>query len=111
MVSIPATLSVERQPASARSRAIARLLFFLMALCVPLLAQEPSGEASLKLPPLDSVTFLNGVSGGSLLMSGIVVSILGMIFGLIIFMRLRGMPVHGSMRDVSELIYETCKTY
>src|SRR5262249_54511932 len=60
---------------------------------------------------LDSVTFLNGISGSTLLMGGIAVSALGLIFGLIIFMRLRDMPVHASMREVSELIYETCKTY
>ena len=44
-------------------------------------------------------------------MGGLVVSALGLIFGLIIFVRLRNMPVHDSMREVSELIYETCKTY
>jgi K(+)-stimulated pyrophosphate-energized sodium pump len=44
-------------------------------------------------------------------MGGLVVSALGLIFGLIIFTRLRNMPVHDSMREVSELIYETCKTY
>jgi K(+)-stimulated pyrophosphate-energized sodium pump len=44
-------------------------------------------------------------------MGGLLVSALGLIFGLIIFMRLKNMPVHDSMREVSELIYETCKTY
>ncbi len=44
-------------------------------------------------------------------MGGLVVSALGLIFGLIIFTRLRNMPVHSSMLEVSELIYETCKTY
>ena len=44
-------------------------------------------------------------------MGGLVVSALGLIFGLIIFTRLKNMAVHSSMREVSELIYETCKTY
>jgi K(+)-stimulated pyrophosphate-energized sodium pump len=70
-----------------------------------------AGEANLKLPSLSTVSFLGGISGSSLLMGGMVVSFLGFIFGLIIFVRLRNMPVHGSMREVSELIYETCKTY
>jgi K(+)-stimulated pyrophosphate-energized sodium pump len=76
------------------------------------MAQETgAGEANLKLPSLSTVSFLGGISGSSLLMGGMVVSFLGFIFGLIIFVRLRNMPVHGSMREVSELIYETCKTY
>jgi K(+)-stimulated pyrophosphate-energized sodium pump len=85
----------------------------LVALGAPLMAQEAGGEANLKLPPLDlpGVTFLGGISGSHLLMGGLVVSALGLIFGLFIFTRLRNMPVHDSMREVSELIYETCKTY
>ncbi len=86
---------------------------FLVALGAPLMAQEAGGEANLKLPRLDlpGVTFLGGISGSNLLMGGLVVSALGLIFGLLIFTRLRNMPVHDSMREVSELIYETCKTY
>ena len=90
----------------------ALIAFFALALCAPLMAQETgAGEANLKLPSLSTVSFLGGISGSSLLMGGMVVSFLGFIFGLIIFVRLRNMPVHGSMREVSELIYETCKTY
>jgi K(+)-stimulated pyrophosphate-energized sodium pump len=59
----------------------------------------------------DTLGVEGGISGSSLLMGGMVVSFLGFIFGLIIFVRLRNMPVHDSMREVSELIYETCKTY
>jgi K(+)-stimulated pyrophosphate-energized sodium pump len=88
------------------------IALFVAALSAPLMAQETgAGEASLKLPSLSTVTFLGGISGSSLLMGGMVVSFLGFMFGLIIFMRLRNMPVHKSMREVSELIYETCKTY
>ncbi len=114
MFSNPDTLSVERCAANARIRSVLRVLMtvvFLVALGAPLMAQEAGGEANLKLPRLDSVTFLGGISGSNLLMGGLVVSALGLIFGLIIFTRLRNMPVHDSMREVSELIYETCKTY
>ena len=106
-------LSVERC-AHVRSRSVLRVLFAflsLVALSATLSAAEPTGEANLKLPRLDSVSFLGGISGSSLLMGGLLVSALGLIFGLIIFMRLKNMPVHDSMREVSELIYETCKTY
>jgi K(+)-stimulated pyrophosphate-energized sodium pump len=75
-----------------------------------LLAQEAGGEASLRLPDLSSVSFL-GIDGHKLLLFGIGVCFLGLLFGMTIFMRLKNMPVHRSMRDISELIYETCKTY
>jgi K(+)-stimulated pyrophosphate-energized sodium pump len=68
------------------------------------------GEANLILPDLSQVIFL-GVDGRSLLMVGLVVSALGLLFGLVIYRQLKHMPVHASMLEVSELIYETCKTY
>ncbi len=71
----------------------------------------PGGEANLKVPDLSTATFLGGTSGRTLLMSGILVSILGLLFGLWIYSQLRAMPVHRSMLEVSELIYATCKTY
>ncbi len=71
---------------------------------------EVGGEASLKLPDLASVKFL-GMDGHSLLMIGILFCIFGLGFGLTIYTRLKNLPVHRSMRDISELIYETCKTY
>jgi K(+)-stimulated pyrophosphate-energized sodium pump len=74
------------------------------------LAQEAGGEAALKVPDLSQVTFL-GIDGHKLLLFGIVFCVFGLIFGLAIYSRLKGMPVHKSMRDISELIYETCKTY
>jgi K(+)-stimulated pyrophosphate-energized sodium pump len=74
------------------------------------LAAEAGGEANLKLPDLSSVTFL-GIDGHKLLLFGIVICIFGLGFGLAIYSRLKNLPVHKSMRDISELIYETCKTY
>ena len=94
-------------------RRLFTFFLFLLGLVAPVLAQEQGGgEANLKLPDLRSATFLNNaVDGHTLLLGGIVVSALGLIFGLLIFMRLRNMAVHQAMREVSELIYETCKTY
>jgi K(+)-stimulated pyrophosphate-energized sodium pump len=68
-------------------------------------------EASLVLPDLGSVTFMGGLDGRTLLMGGIGVSLLGFVFGLSMYMQLRNLPVHRAMREISELIYETCKTY
>jgi K(+)-stimulated pyrophosphate-energized sodium pump len=94
---------------SALSRRVKPLyLLFLAALCgTPLLAQ---GEAELKLPDLSSAIF-QGVNGRTLLMAGIGVSLLGLLFGLLMYKHLRNLPVHESMLEISELIYETCKTY
>ncbi|MGB2607157.1 MAG: sodium-translocating pyrophosphatase [Candidatus Sulfotelmatobacter sp.] len=73
---------------------------------------EAGGEASLKLPDLSQVSFLNGaIDGHRLLMIGILFCIFGLGFGMVIYMRLKNLPVHRSMREISELIYETCKTY
>jgi K(+)-stimulated pyrophosphate-energized sodium pump len=73
-------------------------------------AQEVGGEANLKLPDLSQVSFL-GINGHQLLLYGIGICVLGLVFGLFIFTRLKNMPVHRSMLEISELIYETCKTY
>ncbi len=62
------------------------------------------------LPDLSSAEFL-GVNGRTLLMLGLLVCLCGLIFGFMVFLRLKSLPVHHSMRAVSELIYETCKTY
>src|SRR5262245_53812600 len=68
------------------------------------------GEAALKLPDLGTVKFL-GMPGGSLLAWGLLVCLAGGLFGLYTCLKLKRLPVHTSMREVSELIYETCKTY
>ena len=73
-------------------------------------AEDAGGEANLRLPDLSSVSFL-GVDGHKLLLFGILICIFGLAFGMTIFTRLKNMPVHRAMRDISELIYETCKTY
>jgi K(+)-stimulated pyrophosphate-energized sodium pump len=72
--------------------------------------EEAGGEANLKLPDLSSVSFL-GIDGHKLLLFGILFCIFGLAFGLFIYSRLKNLPVHRTMRDISELIYETCKTY
>jgi K(+)-stimulated pyrophosphate-energized sodium pump len=73
-------------------------------------APERAGEANLVLPDLSTQSF-QGINGRSLLMGGLLVCVLGLAFGMVIFTRLRNMPVHRSMLEVSELIYETCKVY
>jgi K(+)-stimulated pyrophosphate-energized sodium pump len=95
----------------------------LVMLAAPLLAQQPElaaqpeavergpgGEASLVLPALDTVD-VGGYNGRTLLMIGLGVSLLGIVFGLVIMARIKNLPVHRSMLEISDLIYETCKTY
>jgi len=82
----------------------------------PKASGEAAGEADLKLPNLDSQPFLkgivnDGIGGRALFEIGLVVSLLGLVFGMVIFFRLKNMPVHKSMLEVSELIYATCKAY
>ncbi|MEP0847508.1 MAG: sodium-translocating pyrophosphatase [Phycisphaerae bacterium] len=72
------------------------------------------GEASLILPDLTNsdvkATFM-GMSGHNLLLGGLVVCALGLLFGFTSYARLKSLPVHQAMREISELIYETCKAY
>ena len=74
---------------------------------------EHMSEANLQIPDLTAKKFegVGGLDGRTLLMAGLVVCGLGLGFGLMIYMQLQALPVHKSMREVSELIYETCKTY
>src|SRR5271169_665705 len=99
--------------AHARASALAGVLAVVGLSASGALAQpaaEAGGEAGLKLPDLSSVSFL-GMDGHKLLMIGIIFCIAGLGFGLAIYMRLKNLPVHRAMREISELIYETCKTY
>jgi K(+)-stimulated pyrophosphate-energized sodium pump len=74
-------------------------------------AAPAGGEANLKLPDLTQVHFLWGIDGHSLLMYGPLFCILGMLFGFFMYLHLKGLPVHRSMKEVSQVIWETCKTY
>jgi K(+)-stimulated pyrophosphate-energized sodium pump len=73
-------------------------------------AHQPGGEANLIIPDLGQVPVM-GMNGRTLLTLGLGVCVLGLIFGLVAFTQLKNLPVHSSMREISELIYETCKTY
>src|SRR6184192_966906 len=72
--------------------------------------RSEGGEAALKLPDLSGVDFL-GINGHRLLLVGLLFCFFGLLFGLAIYIQLKNLPVHRSMREISELIYETCKTY
>ncbi len=107
---------MECKPREARVRHWKRSLLFLvvlaaslLGLAVPAFAAE-GGEASLVLPDLNSVSF-HGAGGGNLLAFGLILCALGLVFGLVVFFGLRNLPVHRSMKEISELIWQTCKTY
>ena len=88
--------------------ALAGIAFY----AAPTFAQShQGGEANLKLPDLSEVTFFGGLDGHRLLLGGIVICVLGLGFGMAMYMNLKKLPVHRAMREISELIYETCKTY
>jgi K(+)-stimulated pyrophosphate-energized sodium pump len=92
-------------------KSAATLVFMALSASTALAQPEQvSGEANLKLPDLSSVNFL-GMNGHNLLLIGILFCIFGLCFGLVIYSRLKNLPVHRAMREMSELIYETCKTY
>jgi len=93
-----------------KSVAILLGLLLLPAFAFGQTEQSGGGEANLVLPDLSSVSFL-GMNGHALLMIGLLFCVGGLLFGLAIYVQLKNLPVHRSMRDISELIYETCKTY
>jgi K(+)-stimulated pyrophosphate-energized sodium pump len=108
---------------AARAAALLTLLAAIFAAPSTALAQQPEpagapaqaertagGEVNLVLPDLAQVD-VGGYNGRTLLMGGMVVAALGIAFGLIILTQIKNLPVHRSMREVSELIYETCKVY
>src|SRR5215467_15740325 len=74
------------------------------------MTEHPMSEKDLVLPLFKNVSFL-GVDGWTLLALGLIVCGLGLLFGYVVFNQLKKLPVHKSMREISELIYETCKTY
>src|SRR5215216_4437014 len=92
--------------------ALKRLPVLGLAALWALLTATPASasEADLLLPDLASRSFF-GINGHNLLLGGILVCGLGMLFGLIMYVQLKNLPVHRSMREISELIFETCKTY
>ncbi|WP_437939302.1 sodium-translocating pyrophosphatase [Sorangium sp. So ce341] len=90
---------------------LAPLLAGLAALALLLSGGLASAsESDLVLPDLGTQSF-GGIDGRTLLLGGIGVCALGFVFGIVIFSQLNKLPVHRAMREISELIYETCKTY
>jgi K(+)-stimulated pyrophosphate-energized sodium pump len=99
---------LHKRPYKVLAAALLPLLLPAMAHAQP--EQTGGGEANLTLPDLSSVNFF-GMNGHNLLTIGLAFCVLGMLFGLWIYVQLKNLPVHRTMREISELIYETCKTY
>jgi K(+)-stimulated pyrophosphate-energized sodium pump len=71
-----------------------------------------AGEADIKLPDVLSVSFLGGsLTGAAILNFGLIVCAIGMIFGIMQYVQTKNLPAHKAMLDVSQTIWETCKTY
>ncbi|MDP2268724.1 MAG: sodium-translocating pyrophosphatase, partial [Deltaproteobacteria bacterium] len=92
-----------------------RLLSFFSALSVIFLSPAAfAGEADINLPDLTNVVFnIAGVSvsGITILYWGLVICVIGMMFGVLQYKQTKNLPAHKSMLDVSATIWETCKTY
>ncbi len=116
MLFFPQTAAAVHPKTAGRVTLMIMMLMLLTVCVAPCFAQDSAvpqhqgGEANLVLPDLDQAQFL-GVGGRTLLMGGLLVSFIGLLFGLMISKQLDKMPVHRSMLEVSDLIYETCKTY
>ena len=87
-----------------------RVLATLLLLLVLSPQSLCAGEGDIIIPPLDTVKF-GGVSGMAILYVGLVICILGAVFGAVQYLQTRALPVHPRMREVSNIIWETCKTY
>ncbi|MBP9855120.1 MAG: sodium-translocating pyrophosphatase [Candidatus Omnitrophica bacterium] len=70
-----------------------------------------AGEADLLIPDLTQVKFVGGLDGKTILLWGILICFLGFLFGIVQYLNVKKMDVHHSMEEISQLIYETCKTY
>jgi K(+)-stimulated pyrophosphate-energized sodium pump len=107
---IPRLTTSSRSPHHFSPRSISSLIALLSFFTA---SSVFASEKDLILPDLSSVSFLGilGIAGNHLLMAGLAVCVFGLAFGLVIFNQLKNLPVHDSMREISELIYETCKTY
>ncbi len=90
---------------------LSRSLGALLALVLVMLPTAALASEIPPLPDLSKVTFFGGMTGSTLLLIGLVVCVLGGAFGLLYARQLKNLPVHKSMLEISELIYETCKAY
>ncbi|MBU2251868.1 MAG: sodium-translocating pyrophosphatase, partial [Proteobacteria bacterium] len=71
-----------------------------------------AGEADIKIPDLTQISFIGGSLGGlTILNVGLVICAIGMIFGWLQYKQTKNLPAHQAMLDVSDTIWETCKTY
>ena len=95
-----------KRPSIVRKLAFCAIPLFILLFA----AVANASEAELQIPDLGTVSFL-GMSGHNLLVTGLVICLLGMGFGFMQFLHIKKLPVHKAMLEISELIYETCKTY
>jgi K(+)-stimulated pyrophosphate-energized sodium pump len=97
-------------------RSLAGAAVVLCLLAIPAAAappgqpHTPGGEVNIQLPSLEQGEFF-GLNGRQFLLGGLAITSLGLLFGVWAYLGVGRMPVHRSMSEISELIYETCKAY
>ncbi len=93
-------------------KAVVRLLSGAAFLCALFFAPaaRAAGDANLVLPDFGTASF-RGISGTTILVGGLVIAVLGLVMGFVMSGALKRLPTHRSMGEISDLIYETCKTY
>ncbi|MDQ5985538.1 MAG: K(+)-stimulated pyrophosphate-energized proton pump [Syntrophus sp. SKADARSKE-3] len=91
------------------------VLSFLTTIAVMLFLMVPmafAGEADIKLPDLTQISFMGGALSGIMILNlGLVICAIGMVFGWMQYVQTKNLPAHQAMLDVSQTIWETCKTY
>ena len=92
---------------------ISKTVFSALLVMLAFTASASASEIDLKIPSLDVGYNIFGYSilGSQILLYGLIVCVLGLVFGLFKYLEIKNMPAHKSMLDISTLIYETCKTY
>jgi K(+)-stimulated pyrophosphate-energized sodium pump len=92
--------------------AFARSGRMLAALVPAFLASAAfAGEADIKLPDVANAQFAYGLNGWNIMMIGLGITVVGMLFGLLQYKQTVALPAHKSMLAVSNIIWETCKSY
>ena len=78
-------------------------LYLTGLLLFSIVANTFASEADLKIP--------EAIKGERILYAGFLITLLGMLFGLYQYLKIRKLPAHRSMLEIADVIYKTCSAY